>query len=273
MVRLGPLLIVSLLLGGCGGGFLFDKPGIAFKAVGACAALHDGNRDQVYEDRTVFRYNDQGRVVEQDIDETNDGAVDERVLFIYDDRGRVLRRETRNAANELLEVLRYSYDDVGRILRETIDDGGDGQVDLQTEYSYQENGRLELRRTFRGKSKRPESIERVYRDAGGKELRTEMDWNGDGHIDSVQESRYDASGHVIRWELDNDGDGRIDRLTLFRYDKSGNRLEKKRMDSAGKPLRVTRYYYDKNGNLYGEIEKDLTDGSEIRTFYDYSCWQ
>ncbi|RMG42058.1 MAG: hypothetical protein D6732_01625 [Methanobacteriota archaeon] len=267
------MLFVFLLMGGCSGRFLFDKPGIDFKAAGACAQLRDGDRDKKYDDRIDFRFDKDGRVIEQARDETNDGSVDQRVLLAYDNQGRLVSRRSLSAEGDLLEVVLYRYDAQSRLVEESIDDGGNGTVDLRVVHEYQDDGQRVQRRTYRGNSKEPESVEQVVLTAGGKELRSEMDSNNDGKIDRIQESEYDAEGHLLQWRTDDNNDGQFDSITVFSYDKQDNRIEQKRLDRAGNPMRLTRYFYDKFGNRYGEIEKDLTDGSEIRTFYDYSCWR
>jgi len=128
----------------------------------------------------------------------------------------------------------------------TVDEDGDGELDVIREYSYEEQ-RASVVRTDVGSNAKQTVTTTEFDEDGNQvsELKTE---EGD-QVVFAKRSVIDANGNVVLVSHDLHGDGSVERSTIYSHDEFGRVLRTEHDDDAdGTPDRVGSYEYDRRGN-------------------------
>lgn len=177
-------------------------------------------------------------------------------------------------------ITTYTYDPSGRVVEESLDDSGDGIVNVVTMIQYTAGGQVSLREFFNPESGqkygqvlhrydgRGLPVEEVVDDPLGAEieLHTFYEYDGSGH--KIRENyfrdggvpngwrafEYDNSGLVVKEMSDYDGDGRANWTRQYTYNPQGLLSEVMVEDAEGELEQLELYKYDERGF---RISKDV----------------
>jgi len=154
----------------------------------------DSDRDGDIDRRTKFTYGDEGRLVEQAVDEGVDGVVDEERLFEYEGERLVEERVDEQGDGAIDRVISYRHDEEGRRLRGEGRAPGSDEVELVLQFERTEGGRLDALRLdgIRGAP--------------------------DEQVDQVFDYLYDTHGNRTEARFDFDANGRADIVVFYKYD-------------------------------------------------------
>ena len=163
-------------------------------------------------------FDDQGRLLREEVDTDEDGDPDRVQSFQYDKKGRLVSATAWNT------WVRYAYDNEGRLVFRASDQNGDGLHEWSEQTRYDELGNLVLwERSRDGKLE----LRWLYSyHSLGELASTQIDNNGDGTIDFRRDDLIDESGKFVCYEVDHDGDGHVDATCRVTYDADGNRTTK-----------------------------------------------
>ena len=254
------------------------------KFPGACEVEYDVHVDGEIDERTTLAYNNEGLLVEENIDSGDDGRIDDRWTYEYLSDGRLSLKKRHDVTNEPGYVDRgylwiYTYDAMSKLTLEECYEcagGFDGCSDKhpiqQTIYRYDNDGNLAEEEFDNQADGTPDRIITYSYDSNGYLIAAEYDDNADGNVDVVWMYYYDDEGKLVKREVDDYNDGFVDSTKTYFYDEDGNLITEVYvfMDSAR-----TRHTYtcDTAGNLLKD-DYDWNDDSEIdvRTIYTYGCW-
>jgi len=161
-----------------------------------------------------LEYDDQGRIVLEEIDTNGDGIFDITKTFRYEND---LLVETSNSKLGITETL--SYDSAKRLI-ERITRYGDGRISRE---SYTYSGELLIKFLY--------------------------DQNDNGQPDRITEYSYNTNDQLIETRIDNDGDGTVDIVTTASYYSDGKQAtHSEDKDNDGVPDLIIAYVYDDSGN-------------------------
>lgn len=121
----------------------------------------------------------------------------------------------------------YSYDASGRLYLIETDQGLDGTIETTIEYVWA-GGLVATSTTTTAIGTQSQT---TYTYENDLVVRTEVDTNVDGSIDSATDYVRDAEGRVIRFESDFDGDGSVDFVSARSFQVDGN-LTTERVDNG-----------------------------------------
>jgi hypothetical protein len=179
------------------------------------------------------------------------------------------------------------YDAAGNLLQLSVDQNGDGEIDMLTRYEQQagvervsttkiENGTaIESVRLLQLQDQLIERLQEDYDNDGQIDLEMHYSYDEfsrmssrkivshDPAIDSATSFfEYDERDQLIRYSVDTDENGEIDYIEVYDYDHQGNRILFKRdLDADGVWNYSAFYRYDAQGNQI-ELNED-TDGNGI----------
>ncbi len=265
-----------------------------------CTVVEDayGPYDRLPFEKTVFFYDEVGRLTASEFDAGANGTLERTTRRIIDGQGRLILEEV-DEGGEGIPDLRFmlEYDDAGRLSAQEQDSDGDGYPDVRREFSYGPDERLIseavygqpdgvlLERTMYtyGNADAPVLVEHfqgpmqtlswrldsVY-DALGRPVERVLFENSNSETQRST-TGYDDAERLSREELDVDGDGTLDARIIRRYD-AWNRLNSVETDVSADDLIEVRVTYRWESDLLSAVESD-TDGdgtlNESRTYlYD-----
>jgi hypothetical protein len=233
---------------------------------------------------TVRHFDSAGNLVATEVesDTGNDGTIDVRVAMAatYNSSGQSLveTQRTTNASGKSSRTASYTYDTAGREIARVVDldSNGDDVADRRATFSNTYDPATGLLASAViltdndlsavSPIMRSETIHTYY--PSGRELtrRVVPDSDGNGVLDSTQESGYvyDAAGHETLRIIasDADADGALDRRekTTRTFDAAGNTLsDTTETDADGSGAFDARIVRVKTYNSGGDILTDVTE--------------
>lgn len=223
-----------------------------------------------------------GRVVETAfVRFAEDG--DRRPLFVhrfsYDADG-YLTQKSDVRDDRVQRAWTYHYDEAGLLVMETCDGCDpvspffDGRPDDLIQYEYAEDGRL--------------LVERHHGSPPGQRVETTHRFDGERRVETLNRTSTGSRPPVTtRISYQYDGthdepsvttrlgpDGGVSWIQTETRDESGRRLSLERRDGSGTLMDHGEWTYDEVGRTteWTRTEVIAQNQSELRTTYDYSCW-
>lgn len=201
--------------------FTFLFAAVLVLSLSACG----GSRD--FGDVLSRKYDANGNLVSEEIDDDGDGKTDVFKRFAYDAKNRLVEEIWKDGGGDFLYSETTTYDGVfDVVLENVIEHYGDDPWASKSRWSYDGEGR----NLYRGTDydwRRDGTIDRR------EETFLEYDTDGDlvKTTDSIEETKdgatsktvltetYDDNGAPLRLERDLDGDGTTDSVRVFLYDE------------------------------------------------------
>jgi YD repeat-containing protein len=175
------------------------------------------------------------------IKEVADGEFStESTRYEYDDDGRLIVDELDRGADGTIERRRTFEYEGDLAVSALIDDGGDDVIDGRWSFQYDERGllvRLEQDQPIGGGL---EYVETGSHDLEGRLILEEGDQGADGVIDHRQAWMYDEEGNLAEHTWDFDADGEDEAVYRYTYDAQGRQTELRASGHA--PFRWTFDY-------------------------------
>lgn len=168
----------------------------------------DTNTSEVeeFDDYAQFSYDGVGNLlsVVRVVDEYNTN-------YFYDVNNLLIRKESQeNATHNVIDY--YYYDAEDKLVTSEIDTDGDGNIDINSTFVYNEEGRLiEYSDDYIGFVYVGKNIYSYNED--GKVIKVEQDWDGDGDIDDVKSVTYESNKITIIYVTERD-------QTVFTYNST-----------------------------------------------------
>ena len=201
---------------------------------------------------------------------SNDSILQQRLLFEYDTDGRLVQNsyieQTEDAQQPDYSYFVYTYDKANVTKEEHYQNN---KLLGWSEKSYNSNGDIILKQSFKdGNPVSQSTYEYLYNDAGQKieeksylngapVLTTswEYDKNGrtvtvktkDGEVEFSESYRYDSNDRLIEETLTPVSSNML-RISTYRYDEHGNMVEYKQRTGEGNIIHRCTYEYDEHGN-------------------------
>jgi len=267
------LILTISLVAGCSVGLPLQKPGIAFKAPGACAEFVVNSGEQKYTKHTVQTYNEKGLLVEiRTVDVTTDAIISQD-KFVYNDKGLLTLMTSANPAGQIYKWIHYRYDSSGRKIREGYSEGTEDQLIFYSQFGYDSTGQLTVKETLRADAENYSNAEFYFYDDKGRKVLEELDDDGDSLTDRLYKYRYDEEGRLVQIINARGDDGTVFSTYNYSYDPLKNEQTILHFDADGKFISEKIDTKDEFGNLYLSVQK-VGPGKKARIiFYDYSCYR
>lgn len=191
----------------------------------------DSNNDGLPDRLSDYLYDDQGQLSQRREDRDADGIWDFTYHFTYQADGLLVFSAVEDHALSVLrDIVHYHHDVDGNVTRVDTDYSGDGVVDF-VEY-----------RSWRG----------------GLHVESRFDKDPDGVIDFVLRMFYDDRGREVRVEIDADGDGMFEDVDVVLY-LEGKLIERRDRYIYGTWNSGQRFEYDDEGRMI--VHRDVRLGS------------
>lgn len=192
---------------------LYSSLGIEIQSASAAGTTGSSGLQNSF--ASNFEYDDQGRVIVEEIDTNGDGVIDITKTFRYEND---LLVESSNSKLNTIDTLSY---DSAQHLVERLTRHGDGRVSRE---SYNYNGDLVTQFSFdRDNDGQPERTITYSYDAGNRLLDTNIDSDGNGSVDIKTTASYYSDGKQATHTEDNNNNGVPDLIIAYVYDENGNR--------------------------------------------------
>lgn len=197
--------------------------------------------DETPQSTILYRYNDDGVLVEKSILDEN-GAVRQRIRLAYDDSGDPVRETMLDDRDRVVTESIYEYNDGRKTLWKIFD--GNGVLLSATEYEYETDGMTRIQ------SYNPEGVLEEYfliDYADGLPVKSRH-YNAGGTLqDSVD---YEIRDGQTVGEIHRRGNGSVSREVEYSYDKDGN---------------IILVYYRSSGAVteYARREYDYIERTEV----------
>ncbi len=222
----------------------------------------EGFPDGTINRRTIYAYDDLGRLIMVEFDKHATGHVYGRTTYTHDNNDNILTLERDGNFSEMSDGTidnrsTYTYDSQGNQLTDEFDDGPNGIVDRR--------------------------ITRTFNDQG-LVLTEEQDWatenegsGADGITDIRHTYTYDTYGNILTYEVDGGSepaDGTIERSIsyVYTYDGNNNVLEQEEYRSDYEEMfSLTVYTYDSFDRVLSIIRHAHVEAdANTQTYYTYN---
>lgn len=214
---------------------------------------------------TLYEYDEQGRLIREDIDTDSNGQTDYSILYRYNADGQLSQIEnTRDASIQTL-----SYNQNGQITSRATQNQNSPNTRESSIYS---NGNLMEFSFDSDDDGNPEKVTRYTYDAQANQLTYSLDSNGNGNIDSLVSYAYNTNNQVVTFSEDKNNDGTPNLVIAYSYDENGNRSSYNiTVDSNGTPDSLSQFEFYPSGKVKVYETLNPQDGSlEYRESYQYN---
>lgn len=215
-------------------GLTHDREHVTLDRAGDVASFGNVHRD----------FDESGRLIHE-LYEGSDARIPlANVSYRYDDDGRLTEMQVESLRLDVVDHSRqrYQYDEDGEVILHEIDDGDDGTVDVSTEYTREAEARGVLAQTETLTDDDGRHVTHVRYDADGALLERERDDDDDGVIDFHESARLE-SDRVLGYDVDEGDDGTIDKRSEWTLDETALSLDILTTEADGTPLVASRFEY------------------------------
>jgi len=177
------------------------------------------------------------------VDEGSDGSVDKRFWLKYDGQGFLINEyiDERPFGN-IDDELSYTYEN-DLLVSSTFDSGNDGLIEEYGTFTYDSNSVL-LNRQFTLEPGGPIAYNVDYQqDASGQIIAALTDFEGDGLVDEIGTYSYYLDDRLSQIQFDRGLDGTIDVELFYEHGSGGRVLSRTRKLADGSPGDYWRFFY------------------------------
>jgi YD repeat-containing protein len=240
---------------------LYDSLDVQVKAA-QVQGLSSSNAAQ--KQNTTYQYDDQGRLIREDVDTDANGQTDYSILYSYSN-GQLTQIE--NTRDSSIQTLSYNQD--GKITSRATQNSSAPNTRETSVYS---NGELIEFSFDADDDGTPEKVTRYTYDTQGNQLTYSADSDGDGNIDSLVSYSYNSNNQVVTFSEDKDNDGTPNLVIAYTYDADGNRSSYNiTVNNNGSPESLSNFEFFPGGKVKTYKTLDPQDGSlEYQETYKYN---
>ncbi len=233
---------------------------------------------------TTHSYDDQGRVVLEEIEDVEDkkdnylsridGEPDKYIRHAYDDRGRKIRTQARwhgDRHKQRAETTVYIYEGAQMVREETFYGAkAEGRAASVFEHDYDSEGRRSHTRKV-GWGGEVSRLTAYTYDEAGRPLAETISWPETDRDEEHHEYVYDDEGRLVEETRKESTQKAYSYRKTYTYGDDG-RLQTSRTYGSktggppARPQKLTRYHYDADGRLSGKADH------MIKVYrYSYAC--
>jgi len=184
----------------------------------------------------------------------------------------LIRHYLEAPEHEVEEHIRAAYDPHGNIIAVGVDDDGDGEIDGEHLFTYDDRCNPLGEEQIVFESGVRAVLERNRYDDSGKLIMKEEDRDGDAVIDFRTSFTFDSGGNLAAVALDEGADGSIDEEEIYEYDAEGNQTSSAHLRS-GRTQQSEKRFFDDFGNVVRTETDHDGEGQYIYAkVYTYECW-
>ncbi|MFA9501086.1 hypothetical protein ACERCG_11870 [Mannheimia sp. E30BD] len=214
----------------------------------------DNNVDGKNDYREVRALDANGRLVQQEIDLTNDGTFDLKEVYTKEADDGLVQTNFYNLVDNhdvLTKIEYYKLNENNQRTELKLDTLGDSSINAITRYDLDALGRTEKAYFDTDGNGTIERAEIYTLDGNGHISRTETDSANDGSIESVRYYERNALGQIIKEVIDSDNDSRVENIRYYQYDVYGNRTV--HLDDVSGDGSINQAYYATYNHLNQKI--------------------
>jgi YD repeat-containing protein len=230
-----------------------------------CEEIKSGD-DHSENERHVFEYDAQGKLIRHVLELTTDG-ISETLVYTRDEKGRVVvdQKFYGDDPGEKVTFEYHAHQQPVKIERHDPD----GELESVEILTYDESDKLIQHQKFDAHNQIVETTSIAYNEKGLPSEKKVTD--SDGNEISSTEITYDENGDVIRITEWNE-QGKITSDVLSVYDERRNVTERKIKDFQSRTLKfgydehdncIVEEVYDENGNLIRKHSYEFDDQKQI----------
>jgi hypothetical protein len=215
---------------------------------------------------TLYQYDDQGRLIREDVDSDSNGQTDYSILYSYTNDQLTQIENTRDSS-----IQTMSYNQNGQITSRATQNQSAPNTRETSVYS---NGNLIEFSFDADDDGSPEKVTRYTYDAQGNQLSYSIDLasSGIGNVDSIVSYSYNSNNQVVTFSEDKDNDGTPNLVIAYSYDANGNRSSYNiTVNNNGSPESLSNFEFFPSGKVKTYKTLNPQDGSlEYQEAYKYN---